>query len=298
MTFKTLLAGKAPNNLDAISYPISMSPKLDGMRAHVVDGEVVSRNLLPFKNLELQKRFGSLNFDGLDGEFMVGDPKHPEAFRKAGVLNSHDGDISDVKLWVFDDFSNPHLPFTTRFREASRRVLPSPYMKMVPHKLARNPEDVAVFEAECVAAGYEGVMLRAPDGRYKFGRSTTNEGILLKLKRFEDSEAVIDGCVELMHNANEKTLVSNGKAKRNTHQSGLVGRNRLGAVTVRDIHTGIAFSVGSGFNDEERIQLWEEHHRDKSVVGRVIKYQYFPTGSKQKPRFPTFKGFRDAVDLP
>lgn len=295
MSFKTMLAGKAPTDLTKLNYPVSMSPKLDGVRAHVIDGVAVSRNQLPFKNLDLQARFGRLNFDGLDGEFMAGDPTHPEAFRATGVLNSHDGDVSKVKLWVFDDFTTPHLPFTTRFREASRRVLQNPaLMKMVPHRLAHNPEQILAFEAEQVGLGYEGIMLRHPEGRYKYGRSTTNEGWLLKLKQFEDSEAVIDGSVELMHNANEKTLVANGKAKRNTQRSGLVGRNMLGAVLVRDIHTGIAFSIGSGFNERERRELWQNR---SSLVGRVVKYQFFPTGSKQKPRFPTFKGFRDPADL-
>lgn len=34
-------------------------------------------------------------------------------------------------------------------------------------------------------------MLRSIDGKYKLGRSTTNEAILLKLKRFKDSEAIV-----------------------------------------------------------------------------------------------------------
>lgn len=297
MSFKTMLAGHAPEDLAHLKFPVSMSPKLDGMRAHIMDGVVVSRNLLPYKNRALQDKFGRLNFHGLDGEFMVGDPTDPAAFRATGVLNSHEGDISKVKLWVFDAFNDPHLPFRTRFLQASRIVGKNPgRFAMVPHVLAKTPEDILEYEASQVAAGYEGVMLRDPEGLYKYGRSTTREGWLLKLKRFADSEAVIDHAVELLHNANEKTLVSNGKGKRNTQRSGMVGRGVLGAVEVRDVHTGVRFSIGSGFNDEERRRLWEDFHAGR-LVGRVVKYQYFPGGSKEKPRFPTFKGFRDPIDM-
>ena len=139
-------------------------------------------------------------------------------------------------------------------------------------------------------------MLRDPAGPYKFGRSTTNEGWLLKLKQFHDSEAVIDDAEELMHNANEKTLTRNGKAVRNTRKEGKVGRGVLGSLLVRDIHTGVSFNVGSGFDDAERRTLWGDH-ANGDLVGRVIKYQYFPTGSKEKPRFPTFLGFRDPSDI-
>ena len=137
-------------------------------------------------------------------------------------------------------------------------------------------------------------MLRAPDGPYKYGRSTFNEGYLVKVKRFLDGEAVIDSCEELMHNANEKTLVRNGKAHRNSKKEGKVGRNMLGAYNVRDVHTGVEFSVGSGFTEAERMDLWDGANLN---IGKVIKYRYFPSGSKERPRFPTFLGFRDPIDL-
>ena len=40
-------------------------------------------------------------------------------------------------------------------------------------------------------AGYEGLMLRDPNGIYKFGRSSVKENILLKVKEFMDDEAEI-----------------------------------------------------------------------------------------------------------
>ena len=45
-------------------------------------------------------------------------------------------------------------------------------------------------------------MMRNPIAPYKQGRGTFREGIIYKLKRFEDSEAVIIGFVEQMTNQN------------------------------------------------------------------------------------------------
>lgn len=294
MTFKTMLAGKAVP--EKLRFPLLVSPKLDGVRAHIIDGVVVSRNQLPFKNPEIQRLFGHRKYDGLDGEFMVGDPTSPEAFRQTGVLNSHSGSCAGVQFHVFDDFTLPTLPFHTRLQTAHDRIARDPGFVAVPHYTANSIGDLDEMEAAFLSDGYEGAMVRSPDGKYKYGRSTTNEGWLLKVKRFEDSEAVIDSAEELMHNANEKTLVKNGKAVRNSRAEGKVGRGVLGTVGVRDIHTGVSFFVGSGFDDAERSELWRAHSAG-SLVGRVIKYQYFPGGSKDKPRFPTFLGFRAEGDL-
>ena len=33
------------------------------------------------------------------------------------------------------------------------------------------------------------------------------------------------------------------------------------------------------------------------ILGKIIKYKHFPKGVKDKPRFPTFKTFRDKADM-
>lgn len=292
MTFKTMLAGKA--DPAKLKLPALASPKLDGVRAHIIDGVVVSRNLLPFKNPDIQKIFGQDKFNGLDGEFMVGDPTDPAAFRQTGVLNSHSGDCSSVKLHVFDDFTHPHMEFQNRFARVQDRIWDNPQFQIVNHLSVGDLAGLDAMEAMFLEMGYEGLMLRDPTGPYKHGRSTTNEGYLLKLKRFEDGEAEIIGYEERMHNANEKTLIKNGKAARSSHKAGKVATDTLGALIVFDLVTQVEFNIGSGFSDAERAAIWAD--RD-NLNHKIVKYQYFPTGSKDKPRFPTFRGFRDPIDL-
>jgi DNA ligase-1 len=257
----------------------------------------VSRNLSPFKNINVQRMFGREEFNGLDGELMLGDPCDEDVFRRTqSCTSSHDGIGSNLRLHVFDDFNEPTRDFESRFKFACRRVVGRPQLMRVPHTTIFNSDQLNEYEAGAVGLGYEGIMIRHPQGLYKYGRSTPREGWLLKVKRFEDSEAVIDDAEELQHNQNEKTLIQSRKAKRNHQKAGMVAGGVLGALVVRDIHTGVQFNIGTGFDAAERVELWGQHARGL-LVGQVVKYRYFATGSKTKPRFPSFVGFRDKGDM-
>ena len=111
----------------------------------------------------------------------------------------------------------------------------------------------------------------------------------MKLKRFADGEAVVVGWEELMHNANEATKDELERTKRSSHQANKIGRGTLGALLVRDLVTGVEFSIGTGFDDATRKELWA---RRGSLQGALISYIFFPTGSKDRPRFPSFRGIR------
>jgi len=132
-------------------------------------------------------------------------------------------------------------------------------------------------------------MLRHQNGPYKHGRSTEREGWLLKLKRFDDSEAVILSAYELMHNANEATQNELGYTERSSHKAGMVGKGVLGGLSVRDVYSGVEFDIGTGFDQATREALWKQ--RDQ-LPEQVIKYKFFASGVKDKPRFPVFLGFR------
>lgn len=138
------------------------------------------------------------------------------------------------------------------------------------------------------------VMLRHPDGPYKHGRSTAKEGWLLKVKRFEDSEARIIGFSELMHNANEAKRNELGHLERSSKKAGKQGAQVLGSFIVKDLKTGVEFDIGTGFTASQRQELWNV---GDNLLGRIIKYKSQPTGVKDKPRFPVFLGFRDNRDL-
>lgn len=166
----------------------------------------------------------------------------------------------------------------------------------VPHKEVSSYEELLIHEREFLYEGFEGVMLRHPNGPYKQNRSTLREAYLVKVKRFEDSEALITGYEPLYRNLNDAEFDERGYTKRSHASDGKVADDLLGKVVVRDLGTGVEFSVGSGFTEAQRIQLWAL--RDSNLMGRVIKYKSFKNaGVKDAPRHPIFLGFRDVEDL-
>lgn len=97
-----------------------------------------------------------------------------------------------------------------------------------------------------------------------------------------------------MHNDNPAEVSELGLTKRSSHKENKVPTGTLGSLVVRDLNTNVEFEIGTGFTAQERADWW----RDKcDVIGRIVKYKYFPTGSKDKPRFPVFLGFRSKEDL-
>lgn len=279
-----MLACKA--NLKTLKFPVLASPKLDGVRALVCDGVLLSRSLKPIPNRHVQIMFGHPELEGLDGELILGDPTHPEAYRRTvSAVMSIDGE-PDVTFHVFDRWDRDY-PYTE---------ITLSYGLTIPvcSKLIRTMEELEEYEVALLDKGYEGVILRDPQSPYKFGRSTVKEGYLLKLKRFSDSEAEIIDFEELMHNQNGATINETGHTERSTKQYGLLPAGTLGALIVRDIHSGVEFKIGTGFTAAERQKFWNLR---ATLRGALVKYQYFPTGSKEKPRFPSFQGFRNRIDL-
>jgi len=282
--FRPMLAGKAG---DALRYPLLASPKLDGVRAMAMDGTLYSRSLKPIPNEFCQTQFRSLEW--FDGELIVGSPTHPNAYNNtvSGVM-TRDGQ-PDVTFWVFDYFLDKNTDFRSRYRHLLSIAENTVRVEVVPHVLLTDDYALDEYEAQVLSLGYEGIMLRDPQGPYKMGRSTTNEGWLLKLKRFEDSEARITGFEEKMHNANEQTTNELGLSERSSHRANKHPTGVLGALIVTDLYSGVSFNIGTGFTDLDRQNIWTI--RD-TLIGKVVKYKFQPAGVLEKPRFPVFLGFR------
>ena len=167
---------------------------------------------------------------------------------------------------------------------------------LVKHAVCDHPDDLREAEQSFLDDGYEGLMVRSLGGLYKQGRSTINQGWLLKLKRFEDAEAVVIGIEEQLHNGNTAIKNALGQLERSSHKAGMVGKNSMGALKVRGINgtfKGVEFSIGTGFTAAVRDSIWA----DKDLIGKIVKYKYFPLGCVDAPRFPVFLYFRYKDDM-
>lgn len=294
--FSPLLASPAPDNLSEIKFPVWASPKLDGIRAVVHNDQLVSRSLKPIRNARLAELYGKHEFEGLDGELICGKPTAKDVFQKStSAVMGEDNDSSDVKFYVFDYINGDQ--YETRKVKAERISKFHEHVVLVPQHYIESVNELSKFEDKMVAEGYEGIMLRGAGSMYKYGRSTTKEAILLKLKRFEHHEAKVTGMTEMMHNTNEAIRGATGHMERSSKKDGLKGKQTLGALKVVGINgpfKDVEFEIGTGFDDDQRKSIWTVGN---GFTGKIVRYKHQMSGSKDKPRFPVFDGFRDANDM-
>ena len=285
--FKPMLAIEA--DLNKLVFPLLASPKLDGIRAIMRDGVVYSRSNKPIPNKFVQARFK--DYEHYDGELIVGPPTADDVYRQTtSHVMAHDKVDFDVKFFVFDHIENMNAPYIDRSLSIDE---PTDYVVYHEQNSIENMNQLLHYESAMVEMGYEGLILRSLTAPYKMGRSTVNEGYLLKLKRFVDDEAVVIGFEERMHNGNEATVSELGRTKRSSHKAGKSGRGDLGALVVRSSE-GVTFNIGTGLSDTERASIWNNRGR---YLGQLAKYKYFPVGVKEAPRHPVFLGWRDLIDL-
>jgi DNA ligase 1 len=298
MTFKPLLAATC-ENVEDIHYPVLVSKKLDGVRCTVQDGKLLSRTLKLIPNVHIQKLFSGLP-EGLDGELVVGDPCAEDAYRTTVSLVMSDSKPLDffadrrVMYHVFDQYGE--AGFKERLAATAKAVKGKASVQLVQHVTVNSAEELSELEAAWLAEGNEGVMVRSIDGRYKTGRSTVKEGILQKVKRFKDAEAIVVDVFEEMENTNEAKTNALGRTERSTAKAGKVGKGTLGGFAVEGItaYPGVHFDIGCGFTKQQREELWVER---KNLIGKLITFKYFPLGSDTRPRFPVWKGMRDKRDM-
>lgn len=292
MITRPLLAAKA--DLEKLEYPVLATPKLDGVRALMIDGNLVSRSFKAIPNEHTRRLLETILPNGIDGELML---RHCQDFNEVqSAVMSRDGN-PDVIFAAFDyvkeGLNTPYLrrmdhlhSFRKRLTKEQRRIVKGVYPTHIPHSQMLHD-----FEEAMLAAGHEGIMLRRPDGPYKCGRSTTKQAILLKLKRFQDAEGKIIGFEERMHNDNELQRDEFGLAKRSHKKKNLQGTGTLGALIVLTDH-GVKFGLGTGFDEEQRKQIWKAQ---KTTLGRFVKFKYQELSKDGVPRFPVFLGFRDVL---
>lgn len=285
---KPLLAGKF--NSEKAKFPYAATPKIDGIRFLMVGGAALTRSFKPIRNEYLQKILSSNLPEGIDGELTSG-----STFQECSSIMRIKGE-PDFKVWIFD-FVNPKgelKPYKERMDELRKfENFNIPSYEILFPKIVSNQEQIDQLMINNLNAGYEGLMLRDPNGIYKFGRSSVKENILLKVKEFMDDEAEIISFREKMINTNEGLKDNFGRTKRSSCQDGLKPSGTLGGLILRNSE-GLEFSCGSGLNDALRDEIWKNKSK---YLGKLVKYKFMSKGIKDLPRHPVFMGFRDETDL-
>ncbi len=300
---------KAPSEsakIESLQFPLYASPKVDGFRAIHNGTQLLSKTMKPFRNRHTDDQFnaaliGAINagiMADLDGELVVGLPCGPGVIKRTSSGVTSAAGEPKVTLWVFDWFGASEAPFSARHHTAELKVklFKSPLVKLLPQTLIKTPSELLELESQYLAQGYEGLMLRHPNGPYKPGRCTLNEGWLLKFKRFIDGEAVIYGIEEGQTNGNEATVREDGIKRRSTKKEGMVGNRQVGTLLCSDVLTGKAIKVSPGRMTKVEREIYLAQFGTglkQDIKNKVVTYRQFPTDDFAAPRFPTFQCFRD-----
>lgn len=280
---KPLLATKA--EFDKIQYPVLATPKLDGIRCLMVDGVAMSRSMKPIPNQYVQEQLKGLH--GLDGELMVnGDFNQVQSgiMKKTGE--------PDFTFHVFDnwslDYGYPLRLEDTEWYCTNQRV------KVLHPVTIKDEAQLTLYLDGCLELGYEGVMIRQPNSKYKFGRSTVKQGILLKIKKFFDDEADLIEIIEAQHNLNEQDYDELGYSKRSSCKENLVPAGTAGSMVVKWNDKEFRVGFGPGFTDSVKQELWDNR---EEFIGELVKFSYQELSKDGIPRFGKMLEIRHPDDL-
>jgi DNA ligase-1 len=181
--FKPMLCPNATIDIKTLKYPLLVSYKLDGIRCIFRNGEMTSRALKQFPNVQLRKRFeglakvANLNNILLDGELLSKSLTFNEL---SGLTRQLDKELpDDLFFYCFDIVKNESFnqPFKERLNYlTSDYGKDIDYVKIVMQNLIFTVETVNKYYEEALDWGCDGLILRDPNGKYKFGRGTIKEG--------------------------------------------------------------------------------------------------------------------------
>lgn len=298
MITRPLLAANV--EFSKLQYPLLATQKIDGVRALKIDDTLLSRSGKPIPNRLLQARLTKLLPDGADGEIVVNKGDYDgDIYTTTSSVMTAAKKCRFIFYWFDWVFTSPDKPYKDRVADILDYHLEAvddmiTIIALIPEVIP-NKISLLDYERRVLAEGYEGVILRKPDGRYKYGRSTVSEGLLLKLKRFTDAEATIIGFEELMHNINEVQYFGNIKRSKSPKGGMFVSGDTLGAIVASDLSSnGVKFKIGTGFTAATRSYIWNNRN---DFLGKLVKYKYMGHSANSVPRSPVFLDIRSSYDI-
>lgn len=294
--FKPMLAPNEKVDLSTIKWPLLASTKLDGIRTIFKEGKMLSRSLKEIPNKQLQEKFQNLkDFSKkyntiLDGEiYGIG-----ISFQQITHYVMTD-DLSlkkeelpkELKFFCFDCIRiSPDVEFKKRYEMIKNLKLVN--LITVKQKIVNNKEDVEKMFEEALESGFEGLILKRADSKYKFGRATLKSGDMYKIKSFITIDAEIIRIEERMENTSESYTNELGRSQKHSFKNE-VKPTGIAAVLVV-IYNGMEQKVCLTGTEEFRREIWENQ---KKYIGKCIEFKGMVVGSKDLIRHPTFLRFRE-----
>lgn len=247
-----------------IKYPCWGSDKMDGCRALAIcEGGAVTLKSRGGKLYDVKHLQGQLSAVMKDGEVWDGElfikGKYLEeivsAIKKPNPLTPYLGFV------VFDVVNTEEFSSRINTIRAIPKRLLGTQVQVIDYFSVESEQEMKVKHKDCVARGFEGVMLRNGKGMYESGKRSADSQ---KYKEFIDSEFKI---VDIIPDKDGGAIF-----------------------VVENTFADNQFNVVGGSRDQRKQWLTEK----TSLIGKHITVKYQTTYKDTKiPQFPTFVTFRD-----
>lgn len=159
-----------PVAADKVKPPVMIQPKVWGVRALVVDCQLMDNQGNPFNNRKVMERYSNKAYNGFDGVLWLGkNPWVPSAKRRAEEGLQRFGGFPRVQYCVFDlILSNTiDLQYGRRLElliQAVGQLPATANVQVCPTYMATDIEQVTQGASEFSQRGYGGTIIRNPMG--------------------------------------------------------------------------------------------------------------------------------------
>lgn len=298
--FKPVLAPNESVDLSTVKYPLLASHKLDGIRCLILKGEILSRSLKPIQNKQLKERLEPLRKLSEDNDIILdGEIYSPELSFQEITHFVMTQDLEDevlpthLKFFCFDMITAVGAEEWFELRLDHAEGLISLYQDIatvVNHTKVNSKEEVENLFEKALEYGCEGLMLRNPEGKYKYGRGTIKEGLIYKVKPFVTFDAQITDVVQSteVREGAEKKINELGRSVTSKKKDDRVLIEKASAFWV--LYEGKPLKVTLAMTDEEKSRVWATRTQQ---IGKWIEYKGMLIGSKDLPRHPVMLRYRE-----
>ncbi len=274
----------APNELPVVTqvkFPRYIQPKVDDYRAVYKSQALWSRSGMTFANENLDEHFSAL-FEVSDYVVDGGLYAHGIKFNALQkILNNQTAPLpKTLKFHVWDcipvqdwEYQSCNLTYEKRLkllREVVANIGDRQKIIDIPTDLVQSSKEAIEHYKKYLKQGYEGGMLKDPQGLYRWKRVSIKSGEVMKLKPYKSVDLEIKG-------------IYDGEGER----KGIMA----GGVTVD--YKGVDVRCGSGFDHPT---LKDMMHNPDNYIGKTIEIRYLEVTEDGSLRHPSFTNWREEKD--
>ncbi len=298
------------SELHLLHYPIEAEIKYNGVcGVSAAFSGLMTRTFKPFPNDELNGLLRPFrqHLAGLVFELVVGSMESETSWNETvSYVMSENAKLGNRRLHVilFDDYTDLKQSYTGRMSDLGLRLYKMQANQVavqaqlhfcVPQTLTcHSPQDVLDFFNWSQREHYEGLMLKAPDAKYRQGRCPPSSFDYLRLKAYETVECEVVTVLEEWENLNDQIQAEDGRMKRSSVSDLKVPKGRAGALVVRH-PTGFTFSVSSGLDDVTKANYWDMRRAVEQLQPVYVRYSLAEFKQTGVPKSAVYLGVRDVT---